>query len=151
MTADTYQKECMELAETLPPPMQKNGKSWMELPKLDHLENIGHRHGKTGSEVLHDVESCFDRLQENHLVWIYNENCVMSGKPWFPPNGSPILSLGDMSTHSFEFTIEKIREGDFEDTMRDLFGEHFPAGDLHSVTGTREELEARSYGEGEQA
>ena len=64
MNEETYQEECMKLAETLPPPMQKNGKSWMELPKLDHLENIGHRHGKAGSEVLHDVESCFDRLQE---------------------------------------------------------------------------------------
>jgi hypothetical protein len=85
---------------------------------------------------------------DTHLVWVFNENCLMSGKPWMTnlktSDSCPMFVLNE-----WRFSPEQL--GDLEDTFKDIFGDDFPAGDVSYLTGTREELEAKIYGEGEQA
>jgi len=84
---------------------------------------------------------------DTHIAWIYNKNCNRTSLPWHPPgNHDPVFNISE-----WKFSPDKIESGGIEDTMQDLFGDVFPAGDVSYLTGTREELEAKIYGEGEQA
>ena len=84
---------------------------------------------------------------DTHIAWVYCDFCVRPGKPWNPPsNASPVFDISE-----WKFSSAEIESGDIEDTFKDIFGDDFPGGDVHYLTGTREELEAKIYGEGEQA
>jgi len=75
----------------------------------------------------------------DHIAWIYNQDSALAGKYWMPPRDLlPIFNLEEVKeggwwkwNQSLCLTSEEV-----SGLFVEMFGEDFPASELHWVTGS---------------